>query len=126
LTVRPARLADKRAPSPRYFGCSGGAATDVAVRVLEDRVVAHPGIEGVYCIHPTGLQLGARRRDVVDVKGDRWMGLELTADRRGVEDLQRQIPGLELGPRHAPVSLDALQPKRYAVELLGGFEVLRP
>jgi hypothetical protein len=70
---------------------------DVAVRIFEHRVVADPGVERMDESHTARLQLGARRRYVLDVKGDRRVGLELAAERCGIEHLQGEVARLELG-----------------------------
>jgi hypothetical protein len=54
---------------------------DVAVRIFEHRVVTDPGVERLDEPHTERLQLGARRRYVLDVQRDRRMGLEIAADR---------------------------------------------
>src|SRR5690348_4460721 len=84
---------------------------DVAVRVLEVRHMADAGIDRLAEeLDALARQLGARRFDVVDAQRDRAaVRRELATDRGRVEDLQRQIAGLELAAGDPPVFLGLLE-----------------
>ena len=90
----------------------------VPVRIGKDRHVTDAAVdrlaeEG----HALGLERGARGCDVIDVQCDRMRaGLELAADRRGVQELEREVPGLELRAGDAVVADGALQSERRLVE----------
>ena len=92
---------------------------DVSVRVLEGRLQADAGVHRLAEeLDPGALQLGAGPFDVGDPERDgAGARRELAADRRGVENLQGEVAGLELATRDPLVGLRLLEAERAAVEL---------
>jgi hypothetical protein len=78
----------------------------VAVLILENCLMADTAVDGVALeLDTTRLELSASSRHVIDVQRDRpSAGRELTTDLRGIDDLDRQAPGLELAPEIIPVA----------------------
>ena len=94
----------------------------VARGVGERGHVADPGVDGVAQEpHPPLLERRASGGDVLNVQRDRMRArLELATDRRRVQHLQGEGPGLELAARDPPVVDGALEAEHVAVERGGG------
>src|SRR3954451_17772995 len=90
----------------------------VAVRVGEERLEADARVDGVpEERHALGLELLAARGDVVDAQRHRRAALaELAAERLGLHEREREVPGLVLGAWHLAPALGEGQAEQPAVE----------
>jgi len=70
----------------------------VAVLILEERLMADAAVHRLALeLDAAGLELRSRGLDVLDVQGDRAAArLELAADLRDIDHLDREAAGLEL------------------------------
>src|SRR4051794_31764604 len=98
----------------------------VAVGVAEVGHVADAAVDGVHLeLDALGLELRARRLDVVDVERDRQAVVgELDAEGVRLHDRERQGARLVLRGGHVPPALAERQAERLAVERGGALEVL--
>lgn len=99
----------------------------VAVRVVEEALMADAGIEGVaFELDAARFQLRLGGLEIVDVELDREIvGAELDVESVHLHQGDRQVPGLELARGHAPPALRELEAQRLAVEPGGPLVVLR-
>src|SRR5215208_6520639 len=91
----------------------------VAVRIREERLKTHAGIDRIALeLDAARLELGLRRLEVVDAELERIRArLELESERIRLDDGDRQVAGLELVTGHVAPLLATLEPERLAVEL---------
>ena len=96
----------------------------VALAVLEERHVADAGVAGLALeLDALRVEVRARLRDIGDAQRDvRRVRRECPTDQRRIDQIQRDVAGLDLGEAAVPVR--TVHAERVPVERLGPLHVL--